>query len=76
VPAHGYAAVLGRRKTLLENAPAEFELPPASQNLFNARLETALGRPGSPTLPQLCQNYMSLYVRIGKIDRLRPLLNA
>jgi carotenoid cleavage dioxygenase-like enzyme len=28
------------------------------------------------TLPQLCQNYMSLCVRIGKIDRLRPPLNA
>jgi len=25
---------------------------------------------------QLCQNYMTLYVRIGKIDRLRLLLNA
>jgi hypothetical protein len=28
------------------------------------------------TLLQLCQNYMSLCVRIGKIDRLRPPLNA
>jgi hypothetical protein len=28
----------------------------------------------SITLPQLCQNYMTLYVRIGKIDRLRPSL--
>jgi hypothetical protein len=28
------------------------------------------------TLPQPCQNYMLLYVRIGKIDRLRPPLNA
>jgi Putative transposase len=28
------------------------------------------------TLPQLCQNYMYISVRIGKIDRLRPLLNA
>jgi hypothetical protein len=27
-------------------------------------------------LPQLCQNYMSLYARIGKIDRLKPPLNA
>jgi len=44
VPAHGYAAVLGRRETLLENAPAEFEFPVASQNLFNDRFETALGR--------------------------------
>ncbi len=76
VPAHGYAAVLGRRETLLENAPAEFEFPVASQNLFNGRFETALGRAGSLTLPQLCQNYMPLCVRIGKIDRLRPPLNA
>ena len=28
------------------------------------------------TLPQLCQNYMTLYVRIGKIDRLGAPLNA
>jgi hypothetical protein len=28
------------------------------------------------TLLQLCQNYMSLCVRIGKLDRLRPPLNA
>jgi hypothetical protein len=28
------------------------------------------------TLLQLCQNYMSLCVRIGKIDQLRPPLNA
>ena len=76
MPAHGYAAILGRRETLLENAPAEFEFPAASQNLFNGRFETALGREGSLTLPQLCQNYMTLCVRIGKIDRLRPPLNA
>jgi hypothetical protein len=28
------------------------------------------------TLPQLCQNYLSLCVRIGKIDQLKPPLNA
>ena len=76
MPAHGYAAVLGRRETVLENAPAEFELPPASQNLFNGRVETALGEAGSLTLLQLCQNYMTLCVRIGKIARLRPPLNS
>jgi hypothetical protein len=27
--------------------------------------------PALLTLPQLCQNYMPLCVRIGKIDRLR-----
>ena len=69
VPAHGYAAVLGRRETLLENAPAEFEFPAASQNLFNGRVETALGREGSLTLLQLCQNYRPLCVRIGKLTR-------
>jgi len=30
----------------------------------------------TPTLLQLCQNYMPLCVRIGKIDRLRTPLNA
>src|SRR5262249_15551290 len=58
-------------KHLLENAPAEFEFPAASQNLFNGGVETALDRAGSLTLPQLCQNYLYLCVRIGKIDRLR-----
>ena len=76
MPAHGYAAVLGRRETLLENAPAEFEFPAASQNLFNGRFETALGRAGSLTLPQLCQNYMPLCVRIGKMKVSGPALNA
>jgi hypothetical protein len=28
------------------------------------------------TLPQLCQNYMLLCVRIGKIDRLKAALRA
>ena len=74
MPAHGYAAVLGRRETVLENAPAEFELPAASQNMFNGRVQTALGRAGSLTLLQLCQNYLTLCVRIGKIDGLGPLL--
>jgi len=32
VPAPGYAAVLGRRETLLENAPGEFEFPAVHQN--------------------------------------------
>src|SRR5215831_3492118 len=32
-------------------------------------------RKGS-TLPQPCQNYMTLCVRIGKIDRLRPQLTC
>src|SRR5262249_37693348 len=31
---------------------------------------------GSLTLLQLCKNYMSLCVRMGKTDRLRPPLNA
>jgi hypothetical protein len=75
-PPMAMLAVLGRRETLLETAPADFEFPAASQNLFNGRFETALGRAGSLTLPQLCQNYMPLCVRIGKIDRLRPPLNA
>jgi hypothetical protein len=35
-----------------------------------------LARPSSFTLPQLCQNDIYLCVRIGKIDRLRPPLNA
>ncbi len=29
-----------------------------------------------PTLPQLCQNYWSLSVRIGKIDPRTPPINA
>ena len=47
-----------------------------TRDLFNGWIETTLGRPGSLTLPQLAQNYMPLCVRIGKIDRLRPALNA
>src|SRR5215471_20713897 len=39
------------------------------------RLRT-LGRTDSLTLLLLCQNYMTLCVRIGKIDRLRPPLKA
>ena len=35
VPAHGYAAVLGRRETLLEKCQREFESPTLHQNLFN-----------------------------------------
>jgi hypothetical protein len=67
--------VLGRRETLLENARG-LQVAAAHQNLFNGRIETTLGRRDSLTLPQLCQNYMTLCVRIGKIDRLRPPLNA
>ena len=46
------------------------------QNSFNGWVETTLGRTGSFTLLQLCQNYMPLCVRIGKIDRVLPPLNA
>ncbi len=52
-PPMAMLAVLGRRETVLENAPVEFELPPASQNLFNGRVETALGGASSLTLPEL-----------------------
>ena len=38
VPAHGYAAVLGRRETVLENAPADFESPAAQQPYLMAGL--------------------------------------
>jgi hypothetical protein len=42
-PAHGYAAVLGRRETLLENVLAEFESPAAHQNFIDGWVETTLG---------------------------------
>jgi hypothetical protein len=67
-----YAAVLGRGETLLETAPAEVESPEAYQDSFNGWVEL-WAEPGSlifaTTLPKLC-------VRIGKIDWLRPSLNA
>jgi hypothetical protein len=57
VPAPGYAAVLGRRETLLENVPAEFELPAASQNVLNGRVQNGFGSRGftdfATTLPEL-----------------------
>ncbi len=72
MPAHGYAAVHGRRETLLEDARHEFESPALHQNLFNGWVETISGRTGSLTLPQLCQNYMLLCVRIGRLTRTQP----
>jgi hypothetical protein len=62
-------AVLGGRETLLENAPAEFESTAAHQNLSNGWVEDGFGRAGYLSLLELCQNYMPLCVRIGKIDR-------
>ena len=41
----------------------EFESPAANESLFTAGVERTLGRTGSLTLPQLCQNYMALSVQ-------------
>jgi len=38
LPARGYAALLGRRETVLENAPAELESPAANESLFTVGL--------------------------------------
>jgi hypothetical protein len=43
---------------------------------FVRQIQSAAASDLRLTLPQLCQNYMSLCVRIGNIDRLRPPLNA
>src|SRR6266536_4073284 len=48
-------------------SPGGVRVSVVSQNLFNGRVETILGRTGPLTLPQLCQNYMLLCVRIGKM---------
>ena len=61
-------------QTLLENRG--LRVSGGSRKLFMEWVETTLSQTGSLTLPQLCQNYMSLCVRIGKIDRLRLPLNA
>jgi hypothetical protein len=47
---HGYAAVLGRRETLLENIRAEFESPAAHENFIDGWVETSCGRTASLTL--------------------------
>jgi hypothetical protein len=70
VPAHGYAAVLERRETLLENAAGGVRVHRRTfKTYLMAGLKTALGGAGYLTLPQLCQNYMPLCVRIGKMTR-------
>src|SRR5215510_6101562 len=62
-------------KHFWKTAPADFEFPAVHQNsLWSGK--TTLSQTDSLTLPQLCQNYMPLCVRIGKIDRLRRPLNA
>jgi len=48
----------------------------ALENLFSGWFEAALGLTGSLTLLQLCQNYLLLYVRIGKMKVTAPVLNA
>jgi len=60
----------------MRNQRPGVRLSVANQNLFNGWVETILGPTDSLTLLQLCQNYMTLCVRIGKIDGLEEPLNA
>jgi hypothetical protein len=55
---------------------AGFEMVGGPPKLTYGWVEDDFGSDGPLTLPQLCQNYMSLCVRIGKIDRLARPLNA
>src|SRR5262245_17793430 len=54
--------------TLNQRGP-EFESPVVHQNSFNSWVKTTLGRAGSLTLRQLCQNYMSPCFIIGKMEQ-------
>jgi hypothetical protein len=47
-------------KPLLENVPAEFELPAASQNVLNGRVQNGFGSRGFTDFATTCQNYLLL----------------
>src|SRR5262245_17911977 len=55
--------------TLTLNQRVWTEVSGGPPNLSNGCVETTRGPTGSLTLPQLCQHYMSLFVRIGKLTR-------
>src|SRR5262245_19227815 len=69
-------SVLVRSGLESSSAGREFESPAANESIFRAGLRGLWAERVRLLCYQLCQNYMSLCVRIGKTDRLRPPLNA